>query len=669
MNLFKILGTIAVSNSDANASIDETADKAEGFSSKLKTGIGTAAKWGAAIGAGAVAAGAAVYGFAGKAASATDTVDKMSQKIGISRSAYQELDFICSQSGTSVSTLQMGMKSLTAAMDGAKSGTESNVEQFEKLGVSVTNADGSLRSQEEMLWETMAALQKMDNQTEKSRLATELFGRSGSELMPLLNGASGSIDKMRQQANDLGLVLGDKTIDAGVKFTDTVDQVQRSLSAVATKVGVSVMPVIQQLLSWVIENMPTIQAVLSNVFGVLAIVVQTVISILTMLYDRVSAYFPVIQQFVQDAFTKIQAYWESSLKPCFEAIANFIMNVLYPAFQQVFEHLIKPLVENVFKAVNELWDNTLKPVFTGIITFLTGVFTGNWLQAWEGIKSILSGIWEGIKTVVKLAIDNIKTVVSATWTMIKTVTGSIWNSIKSIVSNVANAIRAVISSVFNAVKAAVSNILNSIKNTFSSIWNGIKSIVTDAVNGVKSTISNGMDAAKSTVSAILDGIKNKFRTVMDGAKDIVKGAVDKIKSFFNFSWSLPDIKLPHFNISGKFSLKPPGVPKFSVDWYAKAMEDGIIMNQPTIFGYNAGTNRFMGGGEAGSETVVGTENLMDMIQGAVDRRSSGLAPLLSEILEVLKGLDADIYAVFVKALENMRFTVDGREFARLVRKV
>ena len=103
---------------------------------------------------------------------------------------------------------------------------------------------------------------------------------------------------------------------------------------------------------------------------------------------------------------------------------------------------------------------------------------------------------------------------------------------------------------------------------------------------------------------------------MDGAKNIVSGAIDKIKGFFNFEWSLPKIKLPHFSITGSFSLNPPSVPSFGIDWYAKAMDKGMILNSPTIFGMNS-NGQPMGAGEAGSETVVGTNSLMSMIQSAV----------------------------------------------------
>lgn len=118
----------------------------------------------------------------------------------------------------------------------------------------------------------------------------------------------------------------------------------------------------------------------------------------------------------------------------------------------------------------------------------------------------------------------------------------------------------------------------------------------------------------SAISDKFSAIKNTITEKINGARDAVKNAIEKIKSFFNFSWSLPKLKLPHFSVSGKFSLNPPSVPHFSIDWYAKAMKNGMILNNPTIFGMMNG--KLLGGGEAGSETIVGTNSLMNMIAKA-----------------------------------------------------
>ncbi|CEY71296.1 phage tail length tape-measure protein [Streptococcus pneumoniae] len=98
---------------------------------------------------------------------------------------------------------------------------------------------------------------------------------------------------------------------------------------------------------------------------------------------------------------------------------------------------------------------------------------------------------------------------------------------------------------------------------------------------------------QDALKEIPNWFKNLFNDAMDNAKNIVKSGIDKLKSFFNFDWSLPKIKLPHFNISGSFSLMPPRIPSFSVDWYAR----GGVFNSPSIIGV----------GEAGQEAVMPLE--------------------------------------------------------------
>ena len=258
MELFKLLGTIAIENEEANAAIEATSDKASTANETLKKGMSTIAKWSAALGAAAIGAATGLVKVAENSAATADNIDKMSQKIGISREAYQELDFICSQSGMSVDTLQAGMKTLVSVMDTTAAGTSQTATAFEELGIRVTNSDGSLRESETVMWETLSVLQSMENQTQKARYAAELFGRSGTELMPLLNGAAGSIEAMKDQAHNLGLILDDETIDAGVEMTDTMDQMKRSLSAVVTNMGGVLMPIVTKLSNYIIKQMPKI---------------------------------------------------------------------------------------------------------------------------------------------------------------------------------------------------------------------------------------------------------------------------------------------------------------------------------------------------------------------------------------------------------------------------
>lgn len=288
------------------------------------------------------------------------------------------------------------------------------------------------------------------------------------------------------------------------------------------------------------------------------------------------------------------------------------------------------------EAVTNAWEK-IKEVFGTVIDAIKGFFSGlveKVQTAWESVKEAVSTAIEAIKGFFTGLVDSIK---------------QAWENIKTAISEKIDAIKETVTNVFTA----ISSILNSIKSTFTSVWNSIKSTVSNVINGVKSTISSGLNAAKSTVSNVLGAIKEKFSSIFEGAKNIVSNAINRIKSFFNFSWSLPHLKLPHISISGSFSLAPPSVPHFGIDWYKKAMDDGMIMNQPTIFGYNAKSNQFLAGGEAGSETVVGTQSLMDMIRVAVNEENASLLEIIDRILTILER-----YMPLIPQLANMKLVTD-----------
>ena len=170
----------------------------------------------------------------------------------------------------------MGFKTLVTQIDQAVKGSGKGSESFKKLGINVKDVNGNVKDQETIFNETVIALQNMEEGTEKAKLANDLFGRSGAEMMPMLNGAAGSVEELRQNAHNLGIILSDESIDASVLFGDTLDDLKNVFGGIGTKIGMYFLPLLQKMADWIIEHMPEIQAVAETVFNKIGDAVQWV---------------------------------------------------------------------------------------------------------------------------------------------------------------------------------------------------------------------------------------------------------------------------------------------------------------------------------------------------------------------------------------------------------
>lgn len=428
MKLFEIFGEIKIDDKKGINSIDKMDKKADGLASKLGKGLKTAGKVGA-VGIGAITAGAgALGGMASKAAEMTDNIDKMSQKLGMSRQGFQEWDFILSQSGASIDSMKMGMKTLADRAVEAAEGTGEGSKAFDKLGLSATDAAGKMKSQEQIFNETVTALQQVENDTERAALANDLLGRSGQELAPLLNAGAGSIEDMKNKARDLGLVINDESIDAGVKFTDTVDQLKRSFGAAAAQVGADLLPMFQSLAEWVISNMPTIREVVSKVFGVISAVVGTaynifndyLLPIFKEIYNWGVENWPVFQEImdvvfkaIKEVVTTLWEFFEQNLLPIFKTIYEWAMENM-PLFKTIFKTAFDIII-GVVKLLWEWFSEYLLPEFQKIFDWLKE----NWPTFQNVFETVFNAISDVVKTVYNWFKDNLLPIFETAYNWVK----------------------------------------------------------------------------------------------------------------------------------------------------------------------------------------------------------------------------------------------------------
>lgn len=343
--------------------------------------------------------------------------------------------------------------------------------------------------------------------------------------------------------------------------------------------------------------------------------------------------------------------WDK-IKTAFAPVIEFVKSS-FESFKEKLQTGIVPALQDLWAAIKEKVLPVLSLIWDYVQIYIQPAF--EWLKTGLGnIKIVFQTIFTVIKTIVSTAFENIKTVIT-----------TVWNNIKIVISTVLDVIKNIIKLATSIIKGDWKGAWEAIKGIFSSIWNGIKGIVSNVWNAIKSIFSNNLNAIKSSVSTVFNGVKAVIQNTINGAKNIVKSGLDAIKNFFSkLKLKFPSIKLPHFSIKGSFSLKPPSVPKLSVDWYAKAMKNAMLLNQPTIFGVNPNGN-LMGGGEAGQEVVAGSSTLMAMIRNAVQNENAGIIYYLDKLISML----AQYFPEILGNLEREMVLDDGTLVAKITPKV
>ena len=371
----------------------------------------------------------------------------------------------------------------------------------------------------------------------------------------------------------------------------------------------------------------TWNAIVSFFSGILSGIYSSVTGTMTEIHDTFTNIWDSITGFLSGAWETIKNIVTVGIMVVKEIISAAFQIITLP-FRFIWENCkdtVLSIWETIKSVIGEKID-AVKEKITTVTTTISNVASA----AWNAISSTASSLWEGIKGTIGSKIDAAKEKVSTATSTITSVASSAWSSVSSTASSLWSTISSTVSSKISAASSAVSSATSTITSVASSAWSSVSSAASSKWESVRSTISSKLSSAQSTVSSLMSGITStmssglssalstvsgKFSSIystisskMSAARDAVGNAISALKSKFNFSWSLPHLKLPHVSISGSFSINPPSVPHFGISWY----KDGGILTRPTIFG--AAGNNLLAGGEAGAEAVVPLATLWDKLE-------------------------------------------------------
>ncbi len=471
-SIFSLYGSIFIDNEKANSAIDETTNKGKtsekSFASSVGSMVKSAAKVGTAIVTGTSAAVGGLMALANKTADTADTFDKSSLRTGLEVEELQRLKYAAGQSGVELSSLEKSAKKLNDRLGEVSEGNSKTAEMFDKLGISVKDSEGNMRSTTDIYNETLAKLADMGDTAEATAIGTDLFGKAFTDLKPLLAEGSAGIDELKTRADELGIVMSEDAVNAGVVFGDTLSDIKQSLGGVFNSIMSALIPVIQQVLDLIIQNMPTIHNLISTIAPILTQLLSSLLpplmdlasTLLPIIIDLINQLLPFITQIIQAILPVIVDLLNMILPPLMQIIQLILplllsliqpllpllqpilallqpfidllmalltpliqlLNMILPPIIQLLTSIIQVILPPLQAALNvtaSILTNTfgaafngLRPIIDGvkttlggIINFITGIFSGNWRKAWEGVKQIFSGIISTITGIFKAPIN------------------------------------------------------------------------------------------------------------------------------------------------------------------------------------------------------------------------------------------------------------------------
>lgn len=605
IEIFKLFGSIFVDTDEANKSMGKTEKKTEGLAKKLGNGIKTAGKWALGLTTAAIGIGTAAFAMTNKVTKGFDEIAKNSTKLGITTDAYQEMDYWASQNGISQGNMEKAIGRLNQRIGAAKEGNEKYSGALEKLGINMDDVRDGTVSTEDAMTQSIQALSEMTNEQDKAALASELFGtKLGRELMPALQDGSLSIEDAKKAAEELGIVIGEDTINAGVEFQDNLTDMMAGLKGVGNNIMAGLIPIFNTMTNWILDNMPTIQAVFQTVFDVINTVFSTAVG------------------WVQSLIAWLSEWFTSNEETMFG-----IWETIQIAFLNIVEFL-----QETWEMLLELWHEHGEAIleyaifaFNNVVEVITIAFA----TIWEVIQTVLGLVWPFIQETLAKIFDfwdkHGQQIMDAVQNAFKIIQGVI-NAVMPIVTSIISSAWSIISGIFGSTLDIIMGVIRTFSGLFTGnweeLWNGVKDTASSIWDGIVNVIKAPINLIIGLVNGMIDGL-NKIKIKLPKVPDWVPGLGGKG--------------------GGEIGFNIPNIPSLAT---------GGVVHDPTL--------AMIGDAGAGNPEIVTPEKMLRSIfDEALINNNGNKETHNSEIIRLLIEL--------IKAVREGKFMqIDGATFAKIM---
>lgn len=466
------------------------------------------------------------------AANYADEIVTLSKTTGLSTQALQEYSYMAKLVDVDLSTITGSITKLEKSMASASTGSGAAADAFAELGVAVLDSNGEFRSANDVFLDAIDALGKIDNDVERDTVAMTLFGKSAKELNPLIEKGSDGLNAFREEANKVGAVLGDETLEKLTEVQDGFDRLGLTADAVKNQIGASIgeymLPYLNELVT-AFQDLASTHDVGAFADALADVINKLLDDLVAALPSILNAASKIVQKLVEGLIKNLPQIGKAALD-LVTGLATFIIQNL-PFITETAIELVIALVDGLAEQMPLL----IPAAFQAVIAIVNGLLShiGDIIAA---AIELVGGIIEGITSP-----DALNALIAAIPTIIESFYKGILNNLPRIISGgvtiIVNLIAGLISAIPQIIKS-VPEIIKAVVDTLKEFdWAACGADIIDGIaNGISDTAKEVWAAVTEAFNAALDWLKGLGSSAVQWGKDLINGFVQGIKDAAGWLW-------------------------------------------------------------------------------------------------------------------------------------
>lgn len=484
-----------------------------------------------------------------------DSIDKNSQKVGMSAKSYQEWDYVMQLAGTSMQDCTVGMKTLTNQIDNAKTGSADALAMFDSLGISLD--DLNTMSREDVFSNVIAGLQGMEDSTERAALANDLFGKSGQNLTPLFNMSQQETKELIDKFNELGGVMSDDAVKASARYQDSLTTLQVSIDSTKRGIASEFLPAmadvmdgltdifsgdssggiqkirqgVESMVAEVQELLPQITQIMSELAPVigeaisiaLPAIIESASQILLAIGQGILQNFPTIVETAKDVLKQLGDSFIENLPMIIDTGVDILLSLI-----DGFVEALPQLIDAVLLIIEKLTDKLTEP---DTLNKLVDAAIKLTMALQDGLIKATPVLLEAI---VQIIVALIAQIVMHFPEMVETGfrwLGMLWEGISNFIAPFTENFSKFLADIIVKITDKFEEFKKNGTEILKKMWDGIKSWVNTLKTNVSNTVKNVLDWFKEIPNKIKDVGKNIIEGLWNGINDKVNWIKEKSKAF------------------------------------------------------------------------------------------------------------------------------------------